>query len=69
MNEGGTTLEQARRSVQEVEQRVAEQRQRIAELRRTGHNIQNAEELLALFERSLLALRDQLAKEEQRGKK
>jgi Fe2+ or Zn2+ uptake regulation protein len=69
MNEGGSTLQQARRRVQEAEERVTEQRQRVAELRRGGHDIQNAEELLALFERSLAALRGQLAKDEQHARK
>lgn len=62
-------MEMARRHVQEAEQRVQRQRERVEQQRRDGHDSAATEELLAIFEESLTALRDHLAKEERRGRR
>jgi hypothetical protein len=62
-----TAVELARRHVQEAEQRVQRQRERVEQQRRDGHDSASTQELLAIFEESLTALRDHLNKEQRRG--
>jgi len=59
-----TPLEKARRHVREGEQLVSQQAIRVERLRRNGHDICLAEELLVAFEQTLTIMREHLAEEE-----
>lgn len=63
-NTAGSSLERARRHVDEAERRVAEQRSRIDTLRHDQHDTTEAEKVLETFEDALAVMRKHLALEE-----